>query len=205
LVECCALLGSCSPPGSPGGPPTVPWAGATPAGRSTGGGGLSGLQETSIPIGITGCPTDHVRSGLSFDLGRFDPGRGAGLRKSTSRSNHSVHSNKFFIWDNAQYKLLHAAVSLGDHCRINIYFSLHTGFRCFPDVFLPPLPRAISAAKQIKITRNGLSSELKISQNGWKLGVLCGNMRRMFTNRPDGPTKEKKGKAREKRVTSLAV
>jgi hypothetical protein len=65
-----------------------------------------------------------------------------------------------------------------------------------PTFFLPPLPRAISATKQIKSTRNALFSELKISQNGWKLGVLGGNMRRMFTNRPDGPTKEKKGKAR---------
>jgi hypothetical protein len=38
------------------GPPAVPWVGATPASRSTGGGGPGGLQENSITIGIPVAP-----------------------------------------------------------------------------------------------------------------------------------------------------
>jgi hypothetical protein len=87
---------------------------------------------------------------------------------------------------------------------IFIFPCIHAGFRCFAKSFAAATSR-ISGTKQIKSTRNALYSDLKILPNGRKLGVLLGNMRPMLTNCPDGPTKQKKGKIRGKRVILLTV
>jgi hypothetical protein len=75
--------------------PTVPWAGATPAGRSVGGCGTGELQETSITTWIANGLMSRGRSGLSFDLGRFDLLRGGELRESTSISKNPISFRPF--------------------------------------------------------------------------------------------------------------